>query len=159
MKVALVLTVAVALAVSVIPAATASRYDEVKKVAVEIVYLNANSRYGDVWAYLHPRYKRVTNRAFWESCKRTLAKKRGLEFFDVRATDAYPDRVTLPLLGTIPVIAVTLQAHYLNHREGVDGGVGSASDTHLFVRVGSEWKALWTPEQYRAYKAHRCPAT
>jgi hypothetical protein len=153
MKVALVLVV-VALAVTVVPAATASKKDEAKRVAVALVYANINAQYGAVWAYLHPRYQRVTTRAFWESCKRKLAEKRGIEFFDVRAIDAYPDRVTLPLLGTIRVIAVTLQAKFVDRQREL----GTASDTHLLVRVGSEWKGLWTPEQYRAYEAHRCPA-
>ena len=154
MKVALVFVV-VALAVTVVPAATASKEDEAKRVAVALVYANINAQYGAVWAYLHPRYQRVTTRAFWESCKRKLAEKRGIEFFDVRAIDAYPDRVTLPRLGTIRVIAVTLEARFVGHEQR---GAGIASDTHLWVKVGSEWKALWTPEQYRAYKAHRCPA-
>ena len=154
MKVALVLVV-VALAVTVVPGATASNEDEAKRVAVARVYANAEADYEEIWAYLHPRYKRVTTRAFWESCKRKLAEKRGLEFFHIRAIDAYPDRVTLPLLGTIRVIAVVLQAELVDRR----GDHGTASDTHLWVKVGSEWKELWTPEQYRAYKAHRCPTT
>jgi hypothetical protein len=154
MKVALVLVVVV-LAATAVPAATASKEDEAKRVAVALVYANVSAQYGAVWAYLHPRYQRVTTRAFWESCKRKLADKRGVEFFDVRAIDAYPDRVTLPLLGTTRVTAVTLQAKFVDRQ----GGFGTASDTHLWVKVGSEWKALWTLEQYRAYKAHHCPAT
>ena len=66
MKVALVLVV-VALAVTVVRAATASNEDEAKRVAVALVYANVNGQYGAAWAYLHPRFKRVTTRAFWES--------------------------------------------------------------------------------------------
>jgi hypothetical protein len=154
MKPALVLLMVV-LAMTVVPAATASKEGEAKRVAVELVYANANAQYGKVWAYLHPRYQRVTTRAFWESCKRKLAEERGVVFFDVQAIDAYPDRVTLPLLGTTRVIAVTLEAKMIDHQRTV----GVTYDTHLWVKVGSEWKGLWTPEQYRAYKAHRCPAT
>ena len=89
--------------------------------------------YGKVWATLHPRYQRVTTRAFWESCKRKLAEKRGFSGFRIRAIDAYPDRVTLPLLGTIRVIAVTLQARIVDRQRDL----GTASDTHLWVKVGS----------------------
>jgi hypothetical protein len=153
MKVALVLVV-VALAVTVVPTATASKEDEAKRTAVALVWANVHADYGEVWAHLHPRYQRVTTRAFWESCKRKLAAKRGVTWIEVRAIDAYPDRVTLPLLGTIRVTAVSLQATV----EDRNGTFGTASDTHLLVKVGSEWKGLWTPEQYRAYKAHRCPA-
>jgi hypothetical protein len=135
-------------------AATASDEGDAKRAAVALVWENAYGQYGKVWATLHPRYQRVTTRAFWQSCKRKLAAKRGVELSQVRAIDAYPDRVTLPLLGTIRVIAVTLQAKITDSQ----GGSGTAIDTHLWVKVGSEWKGLWTTEQYRAYKAHRCPA-
>jgi hypothetical protein len=152
MKLALVLVV-VALAVTVVPAATASKEDEAKRAAVALVWANVHAQYSKVWATLHPRYQRVTTRAFWESCKRKHAQKwAGIAWYSVRAIDAYPDLVTLPLLGTIRVTAVTLQANI------GDPNPGTIIDTHLWVKVGSQWKGLWTPEQYRAYRAHRCPA-
>ena len=154
-RVVLIAVGVVTLAVTAVPAATASKEAEAKRVAVALVWANVNADYGTVWAYLHPRYKRVTTRAFWESCKRKLAAKRGVTWIDVRALSDYPDRVKLPLLGTIRVTAVTLQGKFADRTRGF----GTASDTHLVVKIGSEWKALWTPEQYRAYKAHRCPAT
>ena len=104
-------------------------------------------------AFLHPRYQRATTRAFWESCKRkAAAKQTGIEWLSIKAIDAYPDRVTLPLLGTIPVIAVTVEAKftYLGTKHTV-------SDTNYWAKVVPQWKGFWKPEQYRAYKAHRCP--
>jgi len=155
MKAALVLVV-VALAATVVPAATASKQDEAKKAAVALVSANIHAQYGKVWASLHPRYRLVTTRAFWESCKRKEAQKRAwIEWGSIRAIDAYPDRVTLPLLGTIRVTAVTLLAEIAD----AAGTPGTIIDTHLWVKLGSHWKGLWTPEQYRAYKAHRCPKT
>jgi hypothetical protein len=155
MKLALVLVV-VALAVTVVPAATASKEDEAKRVAVALVWANVHAQYGKVWATLHPRYQRVTTRAFWESCKRKEATKiERFEWLSVKAIDAYPDRVTLPLLGPIRVTAVTLSAEV---KERYPYASGTFIDTHLWVKVGTQWKGLWTPKQYRAYKAHRCPA-
>lgn len=156
MKLALVLVV-VALAVTAVPAATASKEDEAKRVAVAAVWENIHAQYGKVWATLHPRYQRVTTRAFWESCKRKYAARHArIEWISVKALDAYPDRVTLPLLGPIRVTAVTLTAVIKDRYP--DYLSGTFVDTHLWVKVGSQWKGLWTPEQYRAYKAHRCPA-
>ena len=156
MKVALVFLL-VALAMTFLPTATASDEDEAKRAAVALVWENVYGQYGKVWATLHPRYQRVTTRAFWESCKRKYAARHArIEWLSVKATDAYPDRVTLPLLGTIRVTAVTLLAK-INERYPYASG--TFIDTHLWVKVGSQWKGLWTTEQYRAYKARRCPAT
>ena len=71
----------------------------------------------------------------------------------MKAIDAYPDRVALPLLGTIPVIAVTVEAmlSYLGSKHTI-------SDTNYWAKIGGQWRGFWKPEQYRAYKAHRCPA-
>jgi hypothetical protein len=144
----------VGLVLIVCQAAAAANEDDAKKAAVALVYENIHAQYGKVWATLHPRYQRVTTRAFWESCKRKEAQKRaGIGWYSVRAIDAYPDRMKLPLLGTVRVTAVTLLAR-ITDRTGVTGTI---IDTHLWVKVGSHWKGLWTPEQYRAYKAHRCP--
>jgi hypothetical protein len=155
MKVGFVLVV-VALAVTVVPAATASKEEEAKTVAVALVWANVHAEYGKVWATLHPRYQRVTTRAFWESCKRKQAQKRAwIQWVSIRAINTYPDRMKLPLLGTIRLTAVTLLATIFD----ASGNPGTIIDTHLWVKVGSRWKGLWTTEQYRAYKAHRCPAT
>ena len=56
-------------------------------------------------------------------------------------------------MGTISVTAVTIEAKvdYL-------GAKRTISDTNYCVKVGSAWKGFWKPEDYRAYKARRCPA-
>jgi hypothetical protein len=135
-------------------ASEASNNGDVKKVAVALVWENIHAQYGKVWATLHPRYQRVTTRAFWESCQRRKAEQQaGVDWLSIRASDAYSDRVSLPLLGTIPVTAVTIEAKvsYL-------GAKHTISDTNYWVKLGSSWRGLWNPETYRAYKAHRCPA-
>jgi len=128
--------------------------DDVRKVNVDTTWANIRGQYGKVWSTLHPRYQQVTTRAFWEACKRKEARKGlGIEWLSVKATDDYPDRLTLPLLGTISVTAVSMEAKidYLGIRRTV-------RDTVYWVKVDGEWRGLWEPIQYRAYKAKRCPS-
>jgi hypothetical protein len=85
-------------------AATSSDASDVKKLAVDVTWAGIRAQYGRVWPWLHPKYQRATTRAFWESCQRKRAAKTpGVEWISIDAIDAYPDRVALPLLGTINV--------------------------------------------------------
>ena len=68
-------------------------------------------------------------------------------------SDAYADRITLPLLGTVSVVAVSVEAKY-----EYLGVKRTARDTLYWTNVGGNWRGLWKPETYRAYKAHRCPS-
>jgi hypothetical protein len=135
-------------------AATSSDASDVKKLAVDVTWAGIRAQYGRVWPRLHPKYQRATTRAFWESCQRKRAAKTpGVEWISVDAIDAYPDRVALPLLGTINVMAVTIWAKY-----NFLGATRTAVDTVYWTKVGTAWRGLWKPEQYRAYRNHRCPA-
>ena len=83
----------------------------------------------EVWPLLHPRYQRVTTRAFWEACQRKRARKpAGDKWLSVKATAAYPARVTLPLLGSIPVVAVIVEAK-IKHL----GSTQTVRDTHYWA--------------------------
>ena len=126
---------------------------DVRKVAVDLVWANIRGQYGRVWPRLHPRYQRVTTRAFWEACQRKQsAQTAGVEWLSIRATDAYPDRVRLPLLGRVNVTAVTISARveYLGTRRTI-------TDTNYWILLRGVWRGLWQPETYRAYARHRCP--
>jgi hypothetical protein len=138
------------------PATSASspKYELLKQLQVAQTWASIRGQYGRVWPLLHPQYQRVTTRAFWEACQRKRARKTaGVEWLSVKATAAYPDRVTLPLLGSIPVVAVSFEvkSKYL-------GSTKTVRDTHYWATLNSNWVGLWDPETYRAYKAHRCPA-
>jgi hypothetical protein len=130
--------------------------EDVKKVAVDLVWANIHAQYGQVWARLHPSYQQVTTRAFWGSCQLEVAAQAAeLEWVSVKATDAYPDRVKRPLLGTVPVTVVTIQAQAkINGKTPI-----TFTDTNYWVKVGSSWRALWKPDTYAAYSARGCPAT
>jgi hypothetical protein len=110
-------------------------------------------QYGRVWARLHPRYRAVTTRAFWETCKRRRAAAlRSVEWLGVRAVEQHPDRIRLPLLGSIKVTAVTLRVRYRS-----DDSVASETDTLYFRYDNGRWWGLWDSDAYRAYKSRTCP--
>jgi hypothetical protein len=79
-----------------------------------------------------------------------------VKWISVKATAAYPDRITLPLLGSIPVVAISVEAKNRYH-----GSTRTVRDTHYWTNTklnGYEaFTSLWDPATYRAYKAHRCP--
>ena len=146
--------------------ASSTKYELLKQLQVAQTWASIRGQYGKVWPLLHPRYQRVTTRAFWEACQRKHARKTaGVKWLSVKATAAYPDRVTLPLLGKVPAVAVIVEAK-IKH----GGRTQTVRDTHYWAplhwtvgRDGSvtgdgNWVSLWDPVTYRAYKAHRCPA-
>jgi hypothetical protein len=131
-----------------------AKYEDLKRLQVALTWANIRAQYGKVWPLLHPRYQRVTTRAFWEACQRKRAKKTaGVEWLSVKATDAYSDRITLPLLGSIPVVAVSVEA-----RNEYLGTKRTVRDTLYWTTLKWKWVVLWDRATYRAYKAHRCPA-
>ena len=148
---------ALIVAAVVVPVAeTRSSDEDVKKVAVALVWANINAQYGKVWPRLHPRYQRVTTRAFWENCQRKAGTKAaGTEWLSIKATDSFPDRLSFPLLGTLRVTAVTIEARIVTYL----GTRHTVRDTRYWIKLGSTWRGLWQAETYRAYKAHRCPPT
>jgi hypothetical protein len=133
--------------------ASPGKYNDVKALQVALTWANIRGQYGKVWPLLHPRYQRVTTRSFWEECQREQARKTvGIEWLSVRATDAYDDKVTLPLLGRVSAVAVSMEAKidYLGLKRTI-------RDTVYWAKVSGRWRGLWKPETYRAYQADRCP--
>jgi hypothetical protein len=132
----------------------ATQSDTPRSLSVKAVQWNFLHEYGRVWQLLHPRYQRVTTRAFWESCKRKKAPA-GVNVKSIKAIDSYPDTITLPLLGRVRVEAVAIELRYT-----VAGStnVQSANDTIYWVRYGKGWKGLWALSDYQAYSHHRCPS-
>ena len=132
--------------------ASSTKYELLKQLQVEQTWASIRGQYGKVWPLLHPRYQRVTTRAFWEACQRKHARKTaGVKWLSVKATAAYPDRVTLPLLGSIAVVAVGVEAK-IKHL----GKTHTVRNTHYWAPLNGWWVGLWDPETYRAYKVHRC---
>jgi hypothetical protein len=163
---ALVVTLCLGLTVSLsgnVRAAPAKQeFELLKALTVELAWANTRGQYERAWQLLqlHPRYQRVTSRAFWESCQRKRARAQaGVKWISIKGTNVYPDRITLPLLGSTQVAAVSVEAkiEYLGKRRTV-------RDTFHWAQgdIGSNGRwdcnGLWDPETYLAYKAQRCPA-
>ena len=133
--------------------AASAKWELLKELQVRMTWANIRGQYGFVWPLLDPRYQRVTTRAFWEACQRKRARQTaGVKWISVKATAAYPDRITLPLLGSIPVVAVSVEAKikYL-------GSTRTVRDTFYWLNGDGGFTSLWDAATYRAYKAHRCP--
>jgi hypothetical protein len=130
-----------------------ARSSDPRTLAVNVVKWNFLGQYGRVWQLLHPRYQRVTTRAFWESCKRR-ASNPGIAVKSIKAIDSYADEMTLPLIGHVKVEAVTLQMRFTLPALS---GVQTVSDTAYWTRYRGQWKGLWQLSDYRAYRRHRCP--
>jgi len=127
-----------------------------ERFQVQQTWASIRGQYGKVWPLLHPRYQRVTTRAFWEACQRKRAQKRaGVEWISVKSTGAYKDWVTRPLLGWIPVVVIGIEVKFRDR-----GTTQTVRETHYWTPdTHGEFAALWDPATYRAYKAHRCPSS
>ena len=133
--------------------AASAKWELLKERQVKMTWATIHGQYGFVWPLLDPRYQRVTTRAFWEACQRKRARQTaGVKWISVKATDAYPDRITLPPFGSIPVVAVSVEAKikYL-------GSTRTVRDTFYWLNEDRGFTSLWDAATYRAYKAHRCP--
>jgi hypothetical protein len=137
--------------------AASAKWELLKELQVKMTWANIRGQYGFVWPLLNPQYQRVTTRAFWEACQRKRARQTaGVKWISVKATDAYPGRITLPLLGSIPVVAISVEAKFKYL-----GSTRTVRDTFYWTDTKLDgygmYTSLWDPATYRAYKAHRCP--
>ena len=133
--------------------AASAKWELLKDLQVKMTWANIRGQYGFVWPLLNPQYRRVTTRAFWEACQRKRARQTaGVKWISVKATDAYPDRITLPLLGAIPVVAISVEAKFTYL-----GSTRTVRDTFYWLNGDRGFTSLWDPATYRAYEAHRCP--
>ena len=140
---------------ALVAVSSAAAGNDPKSLTLEVTNANLRGQYGKVWPRLHPRYRAVTTRSFWESCQRKRGSDRaGAEFLSLKVTETYPDRITLPLLGRLGVTAVSIEARvkYL-------GETTTVRDTVYVTKVSGTWFGLWDPETYRSYKAKRCPTS
>jgi hypothetical protein len=122
---------------------------------VEVLWNDVRAQYGTGWGKLHPRYQKVTTRAFWEYCQRIRDRDAaGLVVHAVKATNEYAAELKFPLLGTQKVRAVTLEMRYSHPLVGKNRKL---TDTVWVVRWGATWKVMWETTTYGAYAKHRCP--
>jgi hypothetical protein len=120
------------------------------KEAVNQRVLGQNGR---VWETLHPFHQKAASRAEYVDCE--SGDSFPGEVKNIEVVDQYDEPLRIPGQTTdTPSKAVTLRITYTV--SGFDKPQVDTSTAHT-VAVDGEWRWLLTPEDYRAYKANRCP--
>jgi hypothetical protein len=117
---------------------------------------NVLGQYGRSWDSLHPFHQAVVSRSRYVDCQsRGDEDTAGYTVDKTEVLDQYDEPVRIPgQPKDVPSKAVTLRL-----------SVGSPllkkpvkyTRTVHAVAVNGEWRWILPPEDYRAYKAHRCP--
>jgi hypothetical protein len=110
-----------------------------------------------VWNYIEPTYRGTVKKSAWQHCEASLAKSTGSIRIS-RIAVALTRRLhsTLPVLGRVTLVDVTLQFLYRLHgQKKLHASVLSA----YWVKVKGKWYAVWLPTQYSAYKAGKCSSS
>jgi hypothetical protein len=148
------LVAALAVAALVVPA-SATAAASPAELSVRVVKSSLRGAQGAQWDVLHPKYKRVVAKSRFIACERQAAA--GLGKITLKGVQAQGTRVipaTLPLLGKVEVEGVAVLITY--SRRGVKGN--RMAEIELFwVHNRGKYVRIIVPDEYKAYKAGRCP--
>jgi hypothetical protein len=128
---------------------------DLKKLTADLFSAKTRGQLDKPWAYVHPRYKRVVSRAFYDSCLRKQLARLARYNYKLLSTDTaevHPFRMSLPPFGMIKVYPVTVTAHI----EAM-GQKKTDTNTEYWTRVKGQWRTVWAPSMYFAAVKHRCP--
>jgi hypothetical protein len=123
--------------------------------AVAVARASLQGKHDVRWAALHPKDQAVTTKAFFVGCERKNAA--GLEGVTVTRVDPEGTSVyhlKLPGIGTVDVNDVTLA---ITFRRGSSKQAKIAEVESLWVSYKGRWVQVYSPDEYAAYKAGRCP--
>jgi hypothetical protein len=110
-------------------------------------------KYTTAWGYIHPKLQKAIPESAWLSCqKKNPVASPGVKIGQVRIADSRGVPIALPLLGKQRVRTVLLQVLFTTPGSGQQVAVQYA----YWVQDKGNWKAVWLPEQYQAYKSGRC---
>lgn len=111
-------------------------------------------QYGTVWGYIEPGYRSQVKRSVWQRCvAHQLAQSRNVKIKRISVSGTRRLQSTLPLLGKVTLIDVSLQVLYtLPGEKSLNAGLLYA----YWVKTKGKWYAVWLPTQYDAYKAGKC---
>jgi hypothetical protein len=104
-----------------------------------------NGQYGRQYDLLHPAQQAAVTRDAYMNCK---AADTSIKVSDSKATEEYDETITVPLVGTIPTRAVTMEYHV--------GELVQHSTFHL-IDVDGAWRWSLSPDELAAYQAGDCP--
>jgi hypothetical protein len=123
--------------------------------AVQVAKLSLKGNHGQRWDALHPKYKAVVSKARFVACERKAAAGLGkIKVIGVQAEGTSVYHVTLPLLGAVDVNDVTLA---ITFRRSADKANQLAEVESFWVANRGRWVHVYTPDEYKAYKAGKCP--
>jgi hypothetical protein len=123
--------------------------------AVQVAKLSLNGNHAQRWDALHPKYKAVVSKARFVACERQASAGLGkIKVIGVQAEGTSVYHVKLPLLGTVDVNDVTLA---ITFRRGTGKTNQIAEVESLWVANHGRWVHVYSPDEYNAYKAGKCP--
>ena len=145
---------AVVLGVLAAPATSWSALSPAQR-AVQVAKASLKGQHGVRWEALHPKYQAVVSKARFVACERKNAAALGqLSIVGVQAEGTSVFHEAMPALGTVDVNAVTLA---ITFRQGVQKQDRIAEVESLWVTYKGRWVQLYSPDEYNAYKAGKCP--
>jgi hypothetical protein len=145
---------ALVLAVLAAPAASTAALSPAQR-AVQVATASLHGRHGVRWGALHPAYQAVVSRARFIACERKNAAALGqIEVVGVQAEGTSVYHTAMPALGKVDVNDVTLA---ITFRPGTGKQEQIAEVESLWVSYKGRWVHLYSPDEYRAYKAGKCP--
>ena len=114
-------------------------------------------QFDTVWNYIEPTYRSAVKKSAWRHCEGSLVKSTGgIRISRIAVAVTRRLHSTLPVLGKVTLVDVTLQFLYRLHgQKKLHAGVLSA----YWVKMKGKWYAVWLPTQYSAYKAGKCSST
>jgi hypothetical protein len=108
--------------------------------------------YATVWGYLHPSLQKAVSQSSWEGCqKKYPLASPGVKINSVKVADSKKLPVVLPLLGHTTMRVISLQVLFTT-----SGTEQAALEYAYWVKYKGKWEAVWLPETFALYKAHRC---
>lgn len=111
-------------------------------------------QYDVAWGYIAPQYRSEVKESVWKRCAaRFLAESKGDTIKHVTVAGSRRLRSTLPILGPVPLVDVSIQVLYtLSGSKTLQATLLSA----YWTKTGGKWYAVWLPTQLTAYKAGQC---
>ena len=111
-------------------------------------------QYDVAWAYIAPQYRKEIKESVWKRCAAMfVAESKGDTIKRVAVSGSRRLRSTLPILGHVPLVDVSIQVLYTL------AGSKTLRATLLYAywtKTNGRWYAVWLPTQLSAYKAGQC---
>ena len=113
--------------------------------------------YNEVWAYMHPTYRKAVSQSYWRRCQGSHpAAPRGVTVTNVAVSRATELPIRLSLLGRHNVQQIELLIRFKT--PAASGPQLAVLDT-FWLKDGKTWTAVWLSDEYASYKAGKCYVT